>query len=152
MHNNDGSDAGQPQPQALERLSQVASHVAANKPPQAGKVSRSRRSRSSTAGPPADYSDILANLDKLRTIANTPDLTNRGYIRQKSEGKLWVRERLEKLLDPSSFKEIGSASGRTTWKQISEREEEPVAFTPTNNLQGNSPRSRWRSASLIMQN
>ncbi|KAK5239158.1 hypothetical protein LTR40_014786, partial [Exophiala xenobiotica] len=69
-------------------------------------------------------------------MAHTPDLSNRGYVRQKREGKLWVRERLEQLVDKDSFKEIGSASGRVEWKQTGPRDEEPVSFTPTNNLQG----------------
>ena len=125
---------------ATKRLSQVAGHVseaAANSssPPTANrKTGRSKISRN--AGAPADYSDVLSNLQKLKEIAHTPDLSNRGYIRQKREGKLWVRERLEQLVDKDSFKEIGSASGRVEWKQTGLRDEEPVAFTPTNNLQG----------------
>lgn len=126
---------------ATERLSQVAGHVAGVQDEAATDTNgrKSRRSRSSkTAGPPADYSDVLGNLQKLRTIAHTPDLNNRGYVRQKRDGKLWVRERLEQLLDKDSFKEIGSASGYVEWKQTGPRDEEPVSFTPTNNLQGQS--------------
>jgi acetyl-CoA carboxylase carboxyltransferase component len=47
-----------------------------------------------------------------------------------------VRERLELLVDKGTFKELGSASGRVEWKQTGPRDEEPLSFTPTNNLQG----------------
>ncbi|KAJ4531402.1 hypothetical protein HRR76_009060 [Exophiala dermatitidis] len=126
---------------AAERLSQVAGHVAGSQDESGNTGRKGRRSKTSkAAGPPADYSDVLGNLQKLRTIAHTPDLNNRGYIRQKRDGKLWVRERFDQLLDEDSFKEIGSATGFVEWKQTGPRDEEPVSFTPTNNLQGG-----WRS-------
>lgn len=131
---NQGSTA------AAERLSKVAGHLMNNNDEASSPNDTARRSRRSKSqrlnGPPADYSDVLSNLQKLNSIAHTPDLTNRGYVRQKREGKLWVRERLDQLLDKGSFKEIGSASGQTQWKQTGPRDEEPVSFTPTNNLQG----------------
>lgn len=96
----------------------------------------SSKSSSSSSNLPADYSDVLSQLSTLRTIAATPDPTNRGYIRQKQAGKLWVRERIEQLLDPGTFKEIGSVSGTVTWKQTGPISETPVAFVPSNNIQG----------------
>lgn len=130
---------------AAERLFKVAGHLATNQDEasssSSGQTTQQQRGGRRTksqrqAGPPANYSDVLSNLQKLSEIAHTPDLTNRGYVRQKREGKLWVRERLDQLLDKGSFKEIGSASGQTQWKQTGPRDEEPVSFTPTNNLQG----------------
>lgn len=125
---------------AAERLSKVAAHLKTNQDEASSSnqsTQRGRRTKSQrAAGPPADYSDVLSNLQKLNKFAHTPDLNNRGYVRQKREGKLWVRERLDQLLDKGSFKEIGSASGQTKWKQTGPQEEEPVSFTPTNNLQG----------------
>ncbi|PYI33223.1 ClpP/crotonase [Aspergillus indologenus CBS 114.80] len=112
---NSDSDPKDTQPSsatASKRLRQVASHL------------------------PADYSDVLAQIDTLRSIAATPDASRRGYIRQKQAGKLWVRERLEALLDPGSFTEIGSLSGTVTWEQIGPMREKPVAFVPSNNVQG----------------
>lgn len=125
---------------SAERLSQVAGHIVGGQEgASASSSKRGRRSKGSRpAGPPADYSDVLSNLQKLSQIAHTPDLTNRGYIRQKRDGKLWVRERLELLVDKGSFRELGSASGRVEWKQIGPRDEEPASFQPTNNLQGES--------------
>jgi hypothetical protein len=131
---NQGSTA------AAERLSKVAGHLVTDQDEASSPSEFARRNRRSKSqrpnGPPADYSDVLSNLQKLNNIAHTPDLTNRGYVRQKREGKLWVRERVDQLLDHGSFKEIGSASGQTQWKQTGPRDEEPVSFTPTNNLQG----------------
>ncbi|KAF2638721.1 propionyl-CoA carboxylase-like protein [Massarina eburnea CBS 473.64] len=115
---------------AKERLAQVTSHVAPN-------TSKKRqRKRSAENDLPADYSDILSQLSTLRTIAATPDPSNRGYVRQKQAGKLWVRERVEQLLDPGSFQEVGSVSGTVRWKKLGGVKEEPVDYVPSNNVQG----------------
>ncbi|KAL3422911.1 methylcrotonoyl-CoA carboxylase beta chain, mitochondrial [Phlyctema vagabunda] len=106
-----------------ERLTQVAKHLSPSSKPK-GSV------------PPADYSDVLSQLQTLRNIASTPDLESRGYIRQKQAGKLWVRERVLALLDEGTFREIGSVSGSVTWKRVSSQKEEPVSFIPSNNVQG----------------
>ncbi|KAL4764564.1 acyl-CoA carboxylase subunit beta [Aspergillus foveolatus] len=99
---------------AKKRLRQVSSHL--NLPP--------------------DYADVREQIETLRTIAATPDLSRRGYVRQKQSGKLWVRERLEQLLDPNSFEEIGSLSGTVEWKKTGPMREKPVSFVPSNNVQG----------------
>ncbi|KAL4992027.1 carboxyl transferase [Aspergillus falconensis] len=85
---------------------------------------------------PADYADVREQIGTLRTIAATPDSSRRGYVRQKQAGKLWVRERLEQLLDPDSFEEIGSLSGTVEWKKTGPMREKPVSFVPSNNVQG----------------
>ena len=109
------------------RLSQVAGHLSPIE----------KRPGSKRADDlPADYSDILNQISSLRMIANTPDPQNKGYVRQKQAGKLWVRERVLQLLDEGSFQEIGSISGTVTWKQLSATKEEPVAYLPSNNVQG----------------
>ncbi|PYH80477.1 alpha subunit of methylmalonyl-CoA decarboxylase [Aspergillus uvarum CBS 121591] len=103
---------------------------------QPSSVTASKRLRQVASHLPADYSDVLAQIDTLRSIAATPDASRRGYIRQKQAGKLWVRERLDALLDPGSFQEIGSLSGTVTWEQTGPLREKPVAFVPSNNVQG----------------
>ena len=40
-----------------------------------------------------------------------PNNENHGYVRQKTQGKLWVRERMVALVDKQSFREIGSTAG-----------------------------------------
>ncbi|KAI9371363.1 carboxyl transferase [Aspergillus egyptiacus] len=85
---------------------------------------------------PADYADVREQMQTLRTIAETPDTSRRGYIRQKQAGKLWVRERIEQLLDPDSFEEVGSLSGTVQWEKTGPMREKPVDFVPSNNVQG----------------
>ncbi|CDO75440.1 hypothetical protein BN946_scf184693.g9 [Trametes cinnabarina] len=54
-------------------------------------------------------------VDKIRRIQHlntTPNLQNPGYVRQKQNSKLWVRERLGALLDCDSFIEVGSLTGK----------------------------------------
>ncbi|KAK5135761.1 hypothetical protein LTR08_004747 [Meristemomyces frigidus] len=72
----------------------------------------------------------------LRTIAATPNTKRTGYVRQKHAGKLWVRERIEQLLDKGSLREIGSVGGKVSRRQTSALKEEPEDLTPSNNVQG----------------
>lgn len=121
--NEKNSSPGNPS----DRLSQVANHIAPKK----------RRSSRTKDELPADYSDILGQLNTLRQIANTPDLNNKGYLRQKQAGKLWVRERVLSLLDKDSFHEVGSVSGTVQWKTIpGTNREKPISYVPSNNVQG----------------
>lgn len=135
---DDDRSAGQPkdahtssQP-AKDRLAQLSNHIA----PDAPKTHRRRRKTNPKSNLPADYSDVLGQIATLRTIAATPDPTNRGYVRQKQAGKLWVRERVEQLLDPGSFQEVGSVSGTVKWKQLDSGKDEPEEYVPSNNVQG----------------
>jgi acetyl-CoA carboxylase carboxyltransferase component len=85
---------------------------------------------------PADYSDVLGQIETIKTMAATPNPENRGYILHKFQGKLWVRERVEALFDPGSVKEIGSVAGTVTWKTGDDGQEKPEKFVPSNNVQG----------------
>jgi acetyl-CoA carboxylase carboxyltransferase component len=117
---------------AKDRLAQVSNHIA----PITSKKRRRRKGFPSESDLPADYSDILGQIATLRTIAATPDTNNRGYVRQKQAGKLWVRERVEQLLDAGSFQEVGSVSGTVKWRQSDAVREEPEEYVPSNNVQG----------------
>jgi len=130
---------------AHERLSQISSHLSTSSSSSSSSFSSStqsntskRRTRRKSAADelPADYSDILGQVATLKKIANTPDLENRGYIRQKKAGKLWVRERVESFVDKGSLREVGSVSGTVEWKTIGPEREEPVKYVPSNNVQG----------------
>lgn len=119
--------------QATERLNQVSSHISpSTEKPQKIKAN----SQAAAFRLPADYSDVLGQIATLRAIAAKPDPNHRGYVRQKQAGKLWVRERIEQLLDPSTFQEIGSVSGTVTWEKTAPMREKPVSFVPSNNVQG----------------
>ena len=122
---------------AAERVSQISSHLEnkTNETPQPN-TPRRRKKQTKKDELPADWSDIRNQLSTLRHLAATPDTTRTGYIRQKQAGKLHVRERVELLLDPGTFREIGSATGSVDWKQLDALREEPKAFTPSNNVQG----------------
>ncbi|KAF4554614.1 Acetyl-CoA carboxylase-like protein 1 [Elsinoe fawcettii] len=116
---------------ARDRASQISQHIT----PSATNTRRRRR-KSNKDDPPADYSDILTQLQTLRTIAKTPDPQHPGYSRQKASGKLWVRERVTRLFDAGTFREVGSVSGDVTWRPLSATKEGPVDFVPSNNVQG----------------
>ncbi|KJX94998.1 propionyl-CoA carboxylase like protein [Zymoseptoria brevis] len=123
---------------ATARASQLSAHLSSTNdengtPPNAG---RRRRRKEKDDELPADYSDILGQLKTLRKMADTPNNERRGYVRQKQSGKLWVRERVYKLLDQGSFKEIGGLTGKVKWKQLGGEREEPEDYTPHNNVQG----------------
>lgn len=120
------SDQKLPKSSPSERISQVAAHVAPRK----------RRVAKAKNALPADYCDVLGQIESLRTIASTPDTKNKGYVRQKQAGKLWVRERVLELLDEGSFREVGSVSGTVQWKKLDDTREVPVSYVPSNNVQG----------------
>lgn len=121
---------------ATSRLAQVSDHLNNTTDKQEPNTPRRRRKQKKSDDLPADWSDVRNQLTTLRHLAATPDTSRTGYIRQKQAGKLWVRERVEQLLDPGSFREIGSATGSVEWKQLDALREEPKAFTPSNNVQG----------------
>lgn len=120
---------------ATARIAQLSKHLDVNNEEKALPRRRKRQgTKDSTL--PADYADVLGHLRTLKAIANNPGPSNTGYVRQKQAGKLWVRERVEKLLDEKSFIEVGSASGTVKWKYLGGTREEPEEFVPSNNVQG----------------
>ncbi|KAI0827162.1 propionyl-CoA carboxylase [Trametes gibbosa] len=78
----------------------------------------SSKSDSSTSNGTADPDDgvtwkhAIARVQQIQKAINSPNAENKGYARQKQNGKLWVRERLDALLDSGSFNEIGSLTGK----------------------------------------
>lgn len=148
---------------AKARLSQITSHISkssalastdrsattiqaqtesksdSNQPTSKAPTRRRRRS-DKALGPPADYSDLLGQIDALQKLARTPDNKRSGYVRQKATGKLWVRERVDQLFDEGSVYEVGSISGTVEWKLKKNDDgtetEDPTAFVPTNSCQG----------------
>lgn len=125
---DDNTNKPQASNSATERLNQLSSHLETN--------ANQTKKRTPKSALPADHSDVLGQIASLRAMAANPDPKNRGYIRQKQAGKLWVRERIEQLLDRNTFQEVGSISGTVKWKQTGPLSEEPIAFTPSNNVQG----------------
>lgn len=60
---------------------------------------------------PTSTQHAVARIRQTQQIIRTPNPDNKGYARQKQNGKLWVRERLDALLDGGSFNEVGSLTG-----------------------------------------
>lgn len=140
MGSDDNSSSQGASQTARERLQQVASHLnnsSSNRNPQ---TTKRRRDRKSQAGPPADYTDRLGQISELQRLARTPDTSRRGYRRQKEAGKLWVRERVDALLDEGSLREVGSVTGEVQWgskKAEDGRDIETIEkYTPSNSVQG----------------
>lgn len=133
------------QTQATSRLQQLNSQVSPSPQPEPqANTKRARKSRKSSSNaassnePPADYADIMEHINTLKQIASTPDPNNRGYTRQLTSGKLWARDRIAQLLDPGSWREIGSVTGTVTWRTDpnNPQREHVESFIPSNNPQG----------------
>lgn len=102
---------------------------------------RRSRARKNKHALPSDWSDILDQTKTVRNIAREPPTDSPGYVRQKKAGKLWVRERIDALLDPGSFHEVGSVAGTIEWGSTTngatgKAKDEVQSFMPSNNVQG----------------
>jgi acetyl-CoA carboxylase carboxyltransferase component len=78
---------------------------------------------------------MLAQVAALQQIAHdrfAPDSADPGVVRQRSRGKLTCRERIDRLLDPSSFREVGSLAGFASYDPDGGIAE----FTPANHVGG----------------
>ncbi|KAK5944520.1 hypothetical protein PMZ80_003802 [Knufia obscura] len=87
---------------------------------------------------PADHSDIMTHISTMQSHARNPPPDHRGYTRQKAAGKMTARERITTLLNPGSFREVGSITGTTKWSVDSDNplRENVEDFIPSNNPQG----------------
>lgn len=65
-------------------------------------------------------------------------------LKQKSRGKLTVRERIDKLLDPGSFREVGGIAGKAQYDE----EGNLVDFMPANTVMG---RGRIDGRTVVVQ-
>src|SRR5579872_421099 len=83
----------------------------------------------------ASWAPMLAEVKALQDIAHArfaPGSTDPGVVRQRSRGKLTCRERIELLLDPGSFREVGSIAGFASYDD----EGRIAEFTPSNHIGG----------------
>ena len=77
-----------------------------------------------------DWSDEVAELRRREALARAMGGPEK-VERQHAAGKLTVRERIDGLLDPGTFHEIGALAGRATYEGA-----ELVDFSPTNFVMG----------------
>ncbi|TXL77208.1 ATP-grasp domain-containing protein [Vineibacter terrae] len=92
------------------------------------------------------WTPMLAKVDALRAIAHTrlaPQSQESGVVRQRNRGKHTCRERIDALLDPGSFREIGSLAGFASFDE----DGEVMAFTPASHVGG---QGRIESRSCIV--
>lgn len=76
--------------------------------------------------------DDVASMQRIALRRLAPGSDDPGVVRQRSRGKLTCRERIEVLLDPGSFREVGSLAGFTSYDD----EGRVAAFTPANHVGG----------------
>ncbi|WP_439814656.1 carboxyl transferase domain-containing protein [Zavarzinia sp. CC-PAN008] len=81
------------------------------------------------------WAPLLAEVNALRAIAHArfgPETRDPGVIRQRNRGKLTCRERIDLVLDPGTFREVGSLTGFASYD-----EDGRIAdFTPANHVGG----------------
>lgn len=86
---------------------------------------------------PADegWTPMLDKVTALQAIAHkrlAPGSTDPGVVRQRNRRKLTCRERIDTLLDPGSFREVGSLAGFATFDEDGNVAE----FTPASHVGG----------------
>jgi acetyl/propionyl-CoA carboxylase alpha subunit/acetyl-CoA carboxylase carboxyltransferase component len=81
------------------------------------------------------WAPILEDVKALQTIAHArfaPGSRDPGVVRQRERGKLTCRERIDLLLDPGSFRELGSVAGFASY----DADGQIADFTPSNHVGG----------------
>jgi acetyl/propionyl-CoA carboxylase alpha subunit/acetyl-CoA carboxylase carboxyltransferase component len=81
------------------------------------------------------WTPMLDKVAALQAIAHkrlAPGSTDPGVVRQRNRRKLTCRERIDVLLDPGSFREIGSLAGFATFDEAGDVAE----FTPASHVGG----------------
>ena len=97
------------------------------------------KGRSDGASPPrrgeGTWAPVLDDVQALQAIALqrfAPESTDPGVVRQRGRGKLTCRERIDLLLDPGSFREVGSLAGFADYDENGR----VTGFTPANHVGG----------------
>ncbi|HZZ87443.1 MAG TPA: carboxyl transferase domain-containing protein [Caulobacteraceae bacterium] len=81
------------------------------------------------------WAPLMQQVAALQAIAHArfaPGSTDPGVVRQRSRGKLVCRERIDLLLDPGSFHEVGSIAGFASY----DADGQIADFTPSNHVGG----------------
>ena len=81
------------------------------------------------------WQPMLDKVDALKAIAHrrlAPGSREPGVVRQRDRGKLTCRERIDALLDPGSFREVGSLAGFATYDDAGN----VLEFTPASHVGG----------------
>ena len=81
------------------------------------------------------WAPLLDEVKTLQDIAHArfaPGSTDPGVVRQRARGKLTCRERIDLLLDPGTFHEVGSIAGFASY----DADGRIAEFTPSNHIGG----------------
>ena len=81
------------------------------------------------------WAPMLADVQALQAIAHArfdPESRDPGVVRQRARAKLTCRERIDRLLDAGSFREVGSLAGFTSYDE----EGRITDFTPASHVGG----------------
>ncbi len=81
------------------------------------------------------WAPMMAQVAALQAIAHArfaPGSTDPGVVRQRNRAKLTCRERIDLLLDPGSFREVGSLAGFASY----DSDGGVADFTPANHVGG----------------
>ncbi|KAJ8502624.1 hypothetical protein ONZ45_g11585 [Pleurotus djamor] len=103
----------------------------------------SSRSSKTEEKPKGEWEESLGNLHAQQHLVRTPNLEDPGYVRQKKNKKLWVRERIDALLDKGTFEELASLTGEPVYDQDGKLK----SFVPANAVIG-SGRIRGKKVCL----
>ena len=76
--------------------------------------------------------DAVSQLQAIAHARFAPGSTDPGVVRQRDRGKLTCRERIDLLLDPGSFREIGSIAGFASY----DADGQIADFTPASHVGG----------------
>lgn len=79
-----------------------------------------------------DWLSKVEEVELRKELARIKVVDDRGIMRQTSEGKLWVRERIEALIIPGTWREMGSTTSSVTYGE----DGLITSFVPSNNLIG----------------
>jgi acetyl/propionyl-CoA carboxylase alpha subunit/acetyl-CoA carboxylase carboxyltransferase component len=93
------------------------------------------RNTATPARPEDGWGPLLGEIRTLQDLADqrlAPGSNDPGVVRQRSRGKLTCRERIALLLDPGSFREVGSVAGFASYDD----DGHIAAFTPANHVGG----------------
>ena len=88
-----------------------------------------RKARQDGWQPMMDQVKALQDIAHVRFADGSADP---GVVRQRSRGKLTCRERIDLLLDPNSFREVGSLAGFASY----DADGQVADFTPANHVGG----------------
>lgn len=127
-----------PDSKANDRVSNVAGHL---KPPAEPPAERTSPRETEAVhaivsqAPPVSipWGSNLNELTSRRAIARTLSEDDPGILRQRDQGKFTCRERIAMLLDPRSFREIGTVAGSATYDKDNDK---LVSFVRANFIAG----------------